>query len=488
MKMRHGMKVPFISCLAVVCSAIFSPTSPCGAFVVNAFTSTITTTLPRHFSTSTSLPKSSAHFLIAHQQGCCVIATTRRQHDVISLAAHGGDVNIEDVPDIEMTQEELDFLTKTKTICEERNIKFDEIKNARDIASVNHSPAIGGRVLRLGRPSDASESDISILLNDLKLKTLVDLRSPTELKDDPTLERKELFKDFVSLVWIERNGPNGRVIEMKPGQPRIKKSVRKRDVVKGVVNGISSAFVNTFMHLATPNDDQISDQLSDELNESGLKVELSPEELCDCGVSERCDRKERHFVSLMNEFKYVKGTLSKLRKRDIAGVLLRSPSAIVSKRAREKVKDVFLDEINDGGLPMLNELLLQFGAPGIRYVLEICADKTRHPVGFYCTAGKDRTGMITALILSVLGVPDEDIVEDYSLSANVYAEMNDHKAMVGALSQRNLDPKTFLGAPPSVMRDTLAGVRETYGSVDGYLDYIGFGEESRKKLKEALLS
>ena len=94
--------------------------------------------------------------------------------------------------------------------------------------------------------------------------------------------------------------------------------------------------------------------------------------------------------------------------------------------------------------------------------------------------------MITGIILSFLGVPDEEIVQDYALSANVYAEMNDHKAMVGALSQRNLNPKTFLGAPPQVMRDTLEAIREEYGSVEGYMEWIGFGPEKQAKLRKAL--
>ena len=65
--------------------------------------------------------------------------------------------------------------------------------------------------------------------------------------------------------------------------------------------------------------------------------------------------------------------------------------------------------------------------------------------------------------------------------------MNDHKAMVGALSQRNLNPKTFLGAPRQVMLDTLVDVRENYGSVKGYLDWIGFGAESQENLRKALI-
>jgi protein tyrosine/serine phosphatase len=80
--------------------------------------------------------------------------------------------------------------------------------------------------------------------------------------------------------------------------------------------------------------------------------------------------------------------------------------------------------------------------------------------------------MITAIILSLVGVKKEDIVQDYSLSANVYSEMKDHQAMVGALSQRSLDPKTFLGAPPQVMADTLPSIEENYGSVEGYCDSL----------------
>jgi hypothetical protein len=222
------------------------------------------------------------------------------------------------------------------------------------------------------------------------------------------------------------------------------------------------------------------------------------EEFCDYGCDDPTSlpanaflekpltRKERHFVSLMNEFKYVRGTVTKLRKRDITRSLLKAPGAIISKRIWNSLKRPFIQEINDGGLTMLNDLLLRFGAPGIKYVLDLCADKERHPVAFYCTAGKDRTGMITAIILSICGANPEDIVEDYSLSANVYAEMNDHQAMVGALSQRSLDPKTFLGAPPQVMADTLISIEENYGSVEGYCDFIGFGAEQREKLRKAL--
>lgn len=319
------------------------------------------------------------------------------------------------------------------------------------------------------------------------MKTLVDLRSPTELKDDATLDREEVFGNFTDMVFYESRK---LVKELGPEESRMQKR-RKRDRVREAVNGavggtkdVLFGFVDNFFG-SSEEEAVVLEEGEEEEEEEECNDCIEATKLLE-DTKRRRNRKERHFVSIMNELKYVRGTLSKLRKRDIAKTILKSPTTIISKTARDNIKKPFLDEINGGGLPMLNELLLRFGAQGIKYVLDLVSDVNRHPIAFYCTAGKDRTGMIAAIILALLGADDESIVEDYSLSANVYAEMNDHKAMVGALSQRNLDAKTFLGAPPQVMKDTLANIRRDYGSVEKYLDYIGFDEESRQRLIRAL--
>ena len=369
----------------------------------------------------------------------------------------------------EIELDEVEFQKQTKQLCDERNLALEKVKNARDLASVKGSPIQPGRVYRMGRVSDATPQDIDLLMKEINIKTLVDLRSPTELKDDPTLLRDEVFQDFTTMVWTQRGRDKpGCLRELHPGESPIKKRFRKP---KGDI-------------VVTP-DGTMFVQGEEEEDDDGCAD-------CDAGflpadMMKSRDRKERHFVSLMNELKYVRGTLGKVRKRDIAKTIMKSPGALVSRRVRGNIQKPFIQEINEGGLPMLNELLLRYGAPGIKYVLELCSDPKRLPVAFYCTAGKDRTGMIAAIILSLVGVPDESIVEDYSLSANVYAEMNDHQAMVGALSQRNLDAKTFLGAPPHVMRETLNNIRKDYGSVEGYLEWIGFDRASQQKLKDALL-
>jgi protein tyrosine/serine phosphatase len=361
-------------------------------------------------------------------------------------------------------EDEEKFKIATKRLCEERNLPLQKVKNARDLASIRNSPIKPGKVFRTGKLGGATEADRRVLLQELGMKTLVDLRSPTELKDDPDL-LSCVFTDFTDLVWAEnKRGKEGCLKELKEGESPIKKKKR--------------SFPNPLGKKALEEEDELCDlDCDDPASMPASKM-----------LENTAGRKERHFVSLMNEFKYVRGTVSKLRKRDLAQAIFKSPGAVISKRVWDSLKKPFIREINDGGLIMLNELLLRFGAPGIKYVLDLCADKERHPVAFYCTAGKDRTGMISAIILSVCGVTPEDIVEDYTLSANVYAEMNDHQAMVGALSQRSLDPKTFLGAPPQVMSDILISIEQNYGSVEGYCDWIGFDAQQREKLRQALLN
>ena len=53
----------------------------------------------------------------------------------------------------------------------------------------------------------------------------------------------------------------------------------------------------------------------------------------------------------------------------------------------------------------------------VKAILETVSQPGALPAVFHCTAGKDRTGVLSALLLGIAGVPREGIVEDYALSA-----------------------------------------------------------------------
>ena len=163
---------------------------------------------------------------------------------------------------------------------------------------------------------------------------------------------------------------------------------------------------------------------------------------------------------------------------------------------------MFIDRINDGGLGLLNEFVFKNSGPEICSILKVIASDESHPVAMYCTAGslhacdistsssleigKDRTGVIAMLVLSTIGVSDEDIIKDYVKSDSAYADINDSKALVAGLKQVDVNPDIFLRAFPEVMRESLQFVRSEYGSVENYLDLIGFDESWRRKLRLAV--
>ena len=73
---------------------------------------------------------------------------------------------------------------------------------------------------------------------------------------------------------------------------------------------------------------------------------------------------------------------------------------------------------------MLGSLYIQMldvGAPALSESLRVLADPAQVPAVFHCAAGKDRTGVLAAIVLSLLGVDEETIVGDYALTAAAMA-------------------------------------------------------------------
>lgn len=118
-------------------------------------------------------------------------------------------------------------------------------------------------------------------------------------------------------------------------------------------------------------------------------------------------------------------------------------------------------------------LMLEKRAPLIGDILRLIADPVNRPILLHCTAGKDRTGLAIALLLTLLGVPDEAIAADFSLSNLFYEEVRrsierDAKRLaVFGVQANNLRP--FLVAHPESLRLALAHIRQKYGTVTKYV-------------------
>ena len=111
------------------------------------------------------------------------------------------------------------------------------------------------------------------------------------------------------------------------------------------------------------------------------------------------------------------------------------------------------------------------------------------PALVHCSAGKDRTGVVIALILAVLGVPDEVIAADYALSA-AYLDP-DQTPVIGQLrASTGLGDEliaALLSSPPALILGLLRRIRERDGSVDGYLRGHGLTDAALGRLRAALI-
>jgi protein-tyrosine phosphatase len=134
------------------------------------------------------------------------------------------------------------------------------------------------------------------------------------------------------------------------------------------------------------------------------------------------------------------------------------------------------------------EELARFGAPQIAKALEIIADPASHPVVFHCTVGKDRTGVLAAVTLALLGVPDETIIADYVLSGPAITALRARWAARNPTVSRELDehPETFSAAPTNISW-LFERLRAEHGSIEAYAESTGIGPEVAARLRETLL-
>jgi protein-tyrosine phosphatase len=131
-------------------------------------------------------------------------------------------------------------------------------------------------------------------------------------------------------------------------------------------------------------------------------------------------------------------------------------------------------------------VMLEEGAPAIVAALGLLAEPATLPAVFHCAAGKDRTGVLAAIVLSVLGVAADAVAADYALSA---AAMERMKAWFEAEVPDAMakQPPEFMAAPAEAMHGFLDSVDRLHGSVEAYVRSIGVDDDVLGALRSQLL-
>jgi protein-tyrosine phosphatase len=132
--------------------------------------------------------------------------------------------------------------------------------------------------------------------------------------------------------------------------------------------------------------------------------------------------------------------------------------------------------------------MLEDAAPQIVGALAALAAPDARPAVFHCTAGKDRTGLLSALVLSLLGVPEDTVVADYALSGAAMARLR-AKLVVKYPDGKLLieDSDAILSADPANMIALFAHLKERFGTVTEYATTIGVPDEVVARLRQAML-
>ena len=101
-------------------------------------------------------------------------------------------------------------------------------------------------------------------------------------------------------------------------------------------------------------------------------------------------------------------------------------------------------------------------------VIEHLATRDNLPAVFHCTAGKDRTGMVAALVLSLVGVADDVIVHDYTLTDDRMGLVMERIRASATSPNRSPRCSASVGRAEAASMETfLAAVRETHGDAEG---------------------
>ena len=117
-------------------------------------------------------------------------------------------------------------------------------------------------------------------------------------------------------------------------------------------------------------------------------------------------------------------------------------------------------------------------------ILDILNNIMNAPGGalYFCNAGKDRTGVISALLMMFLSVEREDIIFDYLFTKKYLSEV---LSQFIAISER--DVSNIIIPQRSFIEDFMDGFIKKYATVFNYMEDIGFTQDYQNKLRAKLL-
>lgn len=139
-----------------------------------------------------------------------------------------------------------------------------------------------------------------------------------------------------------------------------------------------------------------------------------------------------------------------------------------------------------------NIIFEEYSQKKFREFFDVLLSNRDGAILYHCTGGKDRTGMASMFILTILGVSKEDILADYTASDRFNGR---HNFILQTLMNLFLWVRNYrkllsvmLYSKRYYMEETITAIEEKYGSVINYLEeVIGIDKDKQNRIKELLL-
>ena len=172
----------------------------------------------------------------------------------------------------------------------------------------------------------------------------------------------------------------------------------------------------------------------------------------------------------------------------IDGVSCRVVGAHIEPQLGDKIRDAV------AGGTATPHLMMQFltdhyrdyprrCAPGFRTLFATLSDGTRRPLVFHCTAGKDRTGFASALLLTLLGVPWDTVMDDYLRTNELWT------GHIGRYLELDIDTRAaIVEARTPYLEAAFDVVAKDFGGPEMFAEKaLGLNAKAREQLKADLL-